>query len=296
MIKITMLGTSGSTPTKERGLPAAAITYNGKVYLFDCGEGTQMKMLAHGVNISRVEAIFISHVHGDHIIGLAGLVRTMALNNRQKTLTIYVPKGEEKTIKNLIVFDRAIIDYPVEVKGTATGIIYRSEGFEVSAFRLNHQITTYGYLFKEKDRKKFIADKCRSLGIKGKMFREITQRGSITVGKKRISISSVTLPQKGKSVLYVTDTRPCASTEKAAKGADLLIHEAAYSDAQKALAVMRKHCTAGEAARLAKKAKVKMLLLTHISARYKDTDLLLSDATKIFKNTVVAKDGYTVEV
>ena len=291
-----MLGTSGSTPTKERGLPAAAVTYNGKVYLFDCGEGTQMKMLSYAVNISRVEAIFISHVHGDHIIGLAGLVRTMALNNRQKTLTIYVPRGQEKIIKNLIVFDKAIISYPIEVKGIGIGTVYKGDGLEVSSFRLNHQITTYGYLFKENDRKKFLVDKCKALGIKGKMFRELEQKGSIKIGKKMVSVSSVTIPQKGKRVLYVTDTRPCASTEKAARGADLLIHEAAYSDQQRELAILRKHCTAGEAARIAKKAKVKMLMLTHVSARHRDTDLLLSDATKIFRNTVVAKDGYTVEV
>lgn len=296
MIKVTLLGTSGSTPTKARGMPSVAITYNGKIYLFDCGEGTQMKMLAHGINISKVETVFLSHIHGDHVIGIAGLVRTMALNNRQKPLIIHVPKGYEQAIKSLIVFDKAIIKYPITVKGIGQGKVYSGDGFEVEAFRLIHQIPTLGFVFKEKDKNRFMKDKCRALGIKGEMFAQLEKGKQIKVGKHKIKLKDVTTVQKGKVVLYVTDTRPSKLTVKMAKGADILIHEAAYTEKEKALAVERKHSTAQEAAGVAKLAKARMLILTHLSARHRDPDALYNEAKKIFKNVIVGNDGYHTEI
>jgi len=296
MIKVTLLGTSGSTPTKSRGMPSVAITYNGKVYLFDCGEGTQMKMLEYGVNISKVETVFLSHIHGDHVIGIAGLVRTLALNNRQKPLVIHVPKGQESGIKSLIVFDKAIIKYPIIVKGVGSGSVYKGDGFEVDAFKLNHQITTLGYVFNESDKFRFIKDKCKALGIKGEMFAQLGKKGKIKIGKRTIKIKDVTTLQKGKKVLYVTDTRPMTGTVRAARNAEILIHEAAYTEKEKMLAKQRKHSTAYEAAHVAKLAKVKLLIITHLSARHRDPDALYDEARKVFRNTVIGNDGYTTEI
>ncbi|MDE1762216.1 MAG: ribonuclease Z [Candidatus Micrarchaeota archaeon] len=296
MIKVTMLGTSGSTPTKERGMPSVAITYDGRVYLFDCGEGTQMKMLTFGINISRVESIFITHIHGDHVIGLAGLIRTMALNNRERELVIHVPRGQERAIHDLIGFDKAIIRYPIKIKGIGTGKVYQNDGISISAFRLNHQITTYGYLFAEDDKRRFMKEKCKSLGIKGTMFAELLKRKQIKIGKRKVALGSVSTLQKGKRIVYATDTRPTAQTSRAALGASLLVHEASYAAGEKKLAEERKHSTATEAAQIAKRAKISTLVLTHISARYRDTNGMLTEARKIFKNTVVATDGYTVNV
>ena len=158
-IKITMLGTSGSSPTKSRSLPGVALTYNGNNILFDCGEGTQMQMIKYGINFSKIIAIFISHAHGDHVIGLAGLVRTMAMNRRSADLDIFVPRGYEKVIKTLILFDKALMTYRINVYGIRSGIVYKARDFTVSAFPVNHTISSCGYVFRENDRRRFIVEK-----------------------------------------------------------------------------------------------------------------------------------------
>ncbi|MDE1846355.1 MAG: ribonuclease Z [Candidatus Micrarchaeota archaeon] len=296
MIKITLLGTSGSTPTKTRGMPSVAITHNGKIYLFDCGEGTQMKMLLHGINISKIETVFLSHIHADHVIGIAGLVRTMALNNRQRPLIIHVPKGYESAIKSLIVFDKAMINYPIIIKGIGSGKVYKGNGFEVSAFKLIHQITTLGYVFKEADKRRFDVEKCKALGIKGTMFAQLEKSKKIKIGKRIIKLESITTLQKGKIAVYATDTRPSRATVGAAKNADVLIHEAAYTEKERKLAVERKHSTAQEAAGVAKLAHAKLLILTHLSARHRDPDALYQEARKVFRHVIVGNDGYITEI
>ncbi|MDE1849838.1 MAG: ribonuclease Z [Candidatus Micrarchaeota archaeon] len=295
-IKVIMLGTSGSSPTKTRGLPSVAVIYEGEVLLFDCGEGTQTQMLKYGVNSARMKAMFISHAHGDHIIGIAGLVRTMALNGRKNPLTIFVPKGYESVIRPLLSFDRAMLGYDVDIKGIGTGKAYSGKGFEVSSFRLNHTVPTLGYAFKENDRRRFLKEKCAKLGIKGTMYSELERKGKIRIGKRAIRIEDVTVPKVGKKIVYATDTRPVAATVKASKGADLLIHESSYSDRERKLATERKHSTAAEVAGIAKRAGVRRLVLTHISARYKDSDVLEKEARKLFKNTAAATDGYIITV
>ncbi len=296
MFKVVVLGTSGSTPTKSRGLPSVAVIKDGSIYLFDCGEGTQMKMMQNGVNISKVKAIFISHTHGDHVIGIAGLVRTFALNNRQEPLEIYVPLGYENVISNLITFDKAIIRYPIIIKGVEPGKIFSNDEIEVRAFRLDHTIKCYGYSLYEKSKRRFIKEKCERLGIKGEEYSIISRRGFIIKNGRRISLRDVTYLQEGRKIVYATDTRPCISTIRIARNADLLIHEATFTEEEIELAIERKHSTAKEAALIAKKAHAKMLVLMHISARYRNTLPIKNEAKKFFENTVVAKDGYSFEI
>ena len=293
-IKITMLGTSGSSPTKGRSMPGAALTYNGSILLFDCGEASQMQMIKYGINFSRISAIFISHAHGDHIIGIAGLVRTIAMNRRSADLDIFIPKGYENVIRTLISFDKALMTYRINVHGIRSGAVYRKKDFTVSAFPVNHTIPSCGYVFRENDRRRFIVEKARKLGIKGEMHSMLQERGWIRIKGRRIALGSVTTVQKGKALAYATDTRPSKMTVAAAKNADLLIHESSYSDAERDLAQERKHSTSGEAAGVAKAAKVKMLVLTHISARYSSADKLERDAKKVFRNSHVAHDGEVI--
>ena len=296
MIEVTVLGTSGSSPALGRQMPAVALRYNGEVLLFDCGEGTQMQMLRYGINAFRVKAIFVTHVHGDHVIGIAGLVRSLALNGRNEELLIFVPKGYEKIISNLVSFDKTLIDYPITIKGAVTGIVYKGKGFAVSALRLNHSIPTLGYVFKEDDKRRFLKGKCESLGIEGTVFKTLEEKGSIRLNGKRITLASVTTLHSGKKIVYASDTRPTSTTVKASAGADVLIHESSYTEAQKVLAASRKHSTALEAAQVAKKAKVKLLVLTHFSTRYKTTGAMVSEAKAVFGNTVAASDGYKITV
>ncbi|MDE1873736.1 MAG: ribonuclease Z [Candidatus Micrarchaeota archaeon] len=293
-IKTIILGTAGSAPTKERRMPSVAVIYEGDVLLFDCGEGTQFQMLEHDINPVRVRAIFVSHAHGDHTIGIAGLVRTMGMNNRREPLTIFVPAGDEKVIESLITFDRALINYKVLIRGVRSGRVYSGREYEVLAFKLRHTIPTYGYVFREKSRTKFRKELAHKMGLKGEMFSKLERSGRVKLGKKTITLDQVSWKQEGKKVVYATDTRPTQSTIVAAKNADLLIHESSYKASEIGLAKKRLHSSAGEVAALAKKAGVKRLVLTHISARHRTDAELLSDARKIFKNTVVARDGYTL--
>ncbi len=290
-IKIIALGTAGSAPSKDRGLPSIALVYNGETFLFDCGEGTQVQMLKYKVNAYKTKAIFISHVHGDHIIGIAGLLRTLAINNRTEPLDIFVPKGYEKVIRALVTFDSAKIGYRISIKGIGSGTVYKGRGFSMRSFPLNHSIETYGYVFEENPKMRFDKELCKKLGIKGLMFKELLEKGRVNANGKKISISKVAKLAKGKKVVYASDTRPSESTARAAKDADLLIHESSFAESEKKLAFERKHSTAAEAASVAKKAHVKKLVLTHISARYKDSKALEMEARKVFKNTEMAKDG-----
>jgi len=296
MIKTIILGTAGSSPTRTRRMPSVVIIYEGDILMFDCGEGTQFQMLEYGINPVKVKAIFLSHVHGDHTIGIAGLIRTMALNSRKEPLLIFVPRGYERTIRNLIVFDKAIISYPIEIKGIKSGKVYATKDYEIDAFKVTHTIATYGYAFKEKDRLKFNRELAHKLGMRGEMFSEIIKKGYVMVGKNKIMLAKIARKQEGKKIVYATDTRPSRTTEIAARNADLLIHEASYKDAEKKLAQKRKHSAAGEVAELAKRAHVKRLVLTHISARHKTDDELVRDARRHFKEAVVAKDGYTLVI
>ena len=294
MIRLTFLGTSGSAPSKGRGLPSFAVWYDGGVYLFDCGEGTQRQMLKFGVNASSLRAIFITHVHGDHTIGIAGLLRTLALNRRTAPLEIFVPTGSEKAIAALASFDGAHMGYEIVIRGVHRGIVFDGGAFAVEAFGLEHSVPAYGYAFVEKDRVHFIKEKAARLGIKGTMFRELSAKGSIRIGRGTVRLGDVTTTEKGVRIVYASDTRPAQTTMKIAKGADLLIHEATYANELARLAEERMHSTASEAAAVARKAGVKMLMLTHISTRYKTGRVLQAEARKVFKNTEVAKDGLTI--
>ncbi len=293
-IKIIALGTAGSAPSKDRSLPGFALIYNGEVILFDCGEGTQLQMLKYGVNTYKTKAVFITHVHGDHVIGIAGLLRTLAINNRQDPINICVPKGYESVIDKLKTFDNAKIDYKININGVGNGIVYKGRGFSIKSFPLSHSIATKGYVFEEDSKLKFDKELCRKLGIKGIMFKELNENGSVVVNGKRISLSKVAKRVSGKKIVYASDTRPVSATVKAAMNAELLIHESSYAEEEKKLALERKHSTAPEAATVAKKAHVKRLLLTHISARYKDVKTLQTESRKIFKNTDIASDGMII--
>ncbi|MCL4379647.1 MAG: ribonuclease Z [Candidatus Marsarchaeota archaeon] len=295
-INITFLGTAGSTPTKERGLPSVAMEYDGNVYIFDCGEGAQRQLMVYGISPYRIKAIFITHMHGDHVIGVAGLVRTLALNRRTDPLYIYVPRGEESKVTPLLTFDRAMMGYEVKVVGVKSGEVLKGRGFSVSAFRLRHSIPTYGYVFKENDRYKFDKEKCRRLGIKGEVHSKLLAKGSVKIGNRTVRLKDVAVEVPGRKVVYAADTRPVSATVEASRSADIVIHEATYTNELKKFAKERLHSTAAECAEIAKDAKAKRLIIFHISARYKRPDELLKEARAVFKNTDAAYDGMRITI
>ncbi len=296
MIKLIFLGTSGATPTEVRSLPSIAIEYNGGIYLFDCGEGTQRQFLKYHINLFKISAIFISHIHADHITGLPGLIRTLAINKRKKQLIIYIPKGDETKIKTLINFDNPIINYKIIIKGIRAGQIISNKKITITAFKLNHSILTYGYVFKENDKIRFIKNKIKNIDLHGEMFAKLLNTKQIKINNKIIKLEDISFLEKGKKIVYATDTKSCKATIKNSIDADILIHEATYIENEKALAKKRKHSTTLEAANIARQANVKKLIIFHISARYKDTNTLANEVKTIFKNTEIAKDGLIIEL
>ena len=288
MFEVTMLGTSAGTPTAERNLAGIAVRRDGDVVLLDCGEGTQRQMMRFGLSYMKVKAIFITHLHLDHFLGVFGLVETMALNGRTEKLVLYGPKGSKA------VFNRKEFLQIVELE--EAGAVADFGEFSVSAFATEHAQGSFGYTLEEKEKLRFYEDKAHAAGIKGPLFREIQEKGELKIGKKKVLLKSITYRQPGKKLVYTGDTAPSASVTKAAKGADLLIHESTFAEDRKDEAKEAHHSTAAQAATAAKKAGAGKLLLTHISGRYRDTSPLLDEAKKIFPNTLVAVDGMKLEI
>lgn len=283
---LTILGSSASVPTVDRGMPSVSLLYKGTLMLFDCGEGTQRQMMKYKVHYGRVRYIFISHMHLDHYLGLFGYVETLEINGRVTPLEIFVPKGGRKILNSVKKFPRfvKIIEYN-------TGEILKTQDFKVDAFPLDHSIETYGFMFKGMDKKKFDKKKADSLGIKGRMFKELEKEGKVTVNGRTVRFDEVGWIEPGFKMVYATDTRPVDTTVRMSMNADYLIHDSTFAEKEKDMAIEIKHSTAKESAELAKRAGVKNLILYHISARYKNGKLLEDEAKKVFKNSIVAEDG-----
>jgi len=287
MIEVTMLGTASAVPTLHRGLSSIALRRDGDVFLFDCGEGTQRQMMRFGVSYMKIRAIFISHLHLDHFLGAFGLIETMRLNGRKEKLSIYGPVGSRAVFGKKDFLEVMEIDEKFSIDFGE---------FSISAFANAHSHSSFGFALQEKEKRRFYEQKAKSLGISGQMFTQIMQKGELAVGGKKIRLKDVTYAQQGRKITYSGDTPPCAAVAKAAKGADLLIHEATFADDRLVEAKKARHSTASQAAKMAKKAGAKKLLLTHLSGRYLDTSGLLSEAKKIFESTQVAEDGMKVQV
>ncbi len=287
MFEITMLGTSCAVPTIQRNLSSIAVRRDGDVFLLDCGEGTQRQMMKFGVSYMKVKAIFITHLHLDHFLGAFGLVETMALNGRKEKLTIYGPAGTKATFGKQKEFVEII-----EIDGKLEADFGE---FAASSFKVKHSRDSFGFVFEEKEKRRFHEEKAKSLGIKGPMFTKIMNEGKLKIGSKTVKLADVTYASHGRKIAYTGDTAPCEQTARAAKGADLLIHEATFAQEKADEAAEASHSTAAQAAEIAKKAGVKKLLLTHLSGRYRDAGVLLSEAKAIFENTLVAEDGMRLE-
>ncbi len=292
MLRITFLGTSGSAPTVERGMPAIALKYEKELILFDCGEATQRQMMKYKTGYGSTNAIFITHPHLDHYLGVFGLLETMNLMARPRH-KIYLHSFEQlgKSLEEKYGF--------VAYKPVKKGVVYKGQGFEIEAFPVKHTKDAYGFIFRENDRVKFHEKKAHKLGLKGKMFSEIQKKGFVMVGKKKIKLKDVSWTKKGMKVVYTGDSCPCDAIIKAAKDADLFISEGTLDASLKEEAKERLHCTMEDAAGMAKKAKVKKLIITHISPRYSDKDELKKfekPVRKIFKNTAFAYDGMKIEI
>ena len=287
MLQVTFLGTSGSTPTVERGMPAITIKYESELLLWDCGEGTQRQLMRYKVGYGSINAIFITHPHLDHYLGLYGLLETLKLSSvAPKQLSLFVPKSIE-------VEDR----YPF-LKSTPIkkGQLYSGHGFIVSAYPVKHSRDSFGFIFQEDTKVKFHEEKAHKLGLTGRLFREIQQKGKVKTDKGEIKLEDVSWVKPGRKIVYTGDCLPDINIIEAAKDADLLIHEGTFDASRKEEALERMHSTVEGAALVAKEAGVKKLIVTHISPRYSDLAPLLEEARKVFQNVEIANDGMKVDL
>ncbi len=297
---VIFLGTGGSWPTVKRNVSAIAVKRGGEILLFDCGEGTQRQIQKSGLSYMQIKSIFISHFHGDHFLGLPGLIQTMQLNDRKEPLTIYGPRGISRIVeivKNLGYFRPS---YEIVGKDVDEGDEIRFDGYSVRPFRVEHNVPALGYVLEEDMRPgRFNKKKALELGIpEGPLFGRLQRGESIKLKDGRVITPDMVLgpPRPGRKVVYTGDTKPCNKVVEFARNADLLIHDATFLSDLEDVAIEYGHSTARQAAEIAKEANVDKLVLTHISPRYMDERLIEKEAKEVFKNSIVARDFLKLEV
>ncbi len=299
MLRVTFLGTGGTLPTPNRNPSAILINRKGELILFDCGEGTQQQMMRAKTGM-KLTSIFITHFHADHFLGIPGLVQTMSFNGRTEPLDIYGPEWTEKMVKLLIELGYYKLGFDVNAHELKDGDIVERDEYIVKAVATDHGIPSLGYVLEEKSRiGRFNREKAIELGVPvGPQFSRLQRGESVTVKNHIIEPSMVIGPSRpGRKIVYSGDTRPCGSIEKESRGADLLIHDGTLVEDLKDWAIETKHSTSKEAAILSKNAKVKQLILTHISSRYSENaEPLLIDAKKVFEKVKLAEEFMEIEI
>lgn len=296
-IPITFLGTSQTIPTATRNHTAILLRYKNENILIDCGEGTQRQFRKAKINPCKLTKILITHWHGDHVLGLPGLFQSLGLNGYKKTLHIYGPKGTKKYIKELTTPFIQVLRFKAKVH-EVKGKFIDTPDFEISALPLQHGCPCNGYVFKEKQKLRFDKTKLKKLKIKDKLkISQLAKGKPIKINKRTIKPSQLTYKQPSRKITFILDTKLTPNINKLAKDSELLIMEASYANKESALAKRYGHMTAEQSAKIAKKAKAKKLILTHINQRYEFKEkMLLKEAKKIFPNTTIAKDFMKVEV
>lgn len=299
----TFLGTGAGMPAKERNVTSLALSfpeYDGDLWLFDCGEGTQRQILYSSVKLTRLTVIFITHLHGDHLFGLPGILGSRSFQGAEGPLLIIGPTGLGQFIETSLRVSGTHLHYPVivhEIK--RAGIVYENEHFVVKAKELDHGIMSYGYRITEKDQPgELLADKLGQLGIEpGPIYREFKEKPEVVMpdGRRILTAPFVGEKRKGRRIAIIGDTRPCAQTVELSDRVDVLIHEATFRHEAASMAHDYHHSTSVQAATIARKASAGTLILTHLSSRYQkeEQSSLLSEAKSIFPNTLLASDLWT---
>jgi len=311
-VQVTFLGTSSGVPTRARNVSAVALrlAQRSELWLFDCGEGTQHQFLRSDLRLSQLRRIFITHMHGDHVFGLPGLLASLGLSGSSGGVDLYGPDPLESYLEGVLRTSSTRIGYPLDVHrvrnaAEADRLVFEDSDLTVRATPLHHRVPAYAYRVEEKPKPgRFDITKAREMEIPpGPVYAALKRGETVTLQDgRRIDGRTLCGPQRaGASIVYCTDTVFCEAAVSLARGADLLIHESTFSHSEADMAFQRQHSTSTMAAQTAAEAGVSQLVLTHLSPRYAPgnavtADDLLAEARAIFPNTILAKDFLRLDV
>ena len=298
-MKLVFLGTSAAQPTENRGLSCICLEREGEILMFDAGEAAQISYMKSGLGWNKKMKIFVTHLHGDHCVGILGLLQTMSMQNRTETLEIFGPSGIDEFIAaNIKVLDFGL-SFPILINIVKEGMIIENDKFLIRACKANHSVITYSYLFEEKDKPgRFNVEKANELGIpEGELWNKLQNGNEITINEKIIKPEQVLGEKRpGVKIGISGDTMPTKELEEFFKDCDYLVFDSTFLDKEKQKAQETCHSTAKQAATLGKNARVKNLILTHFSARYKDEKDHLQEAQEIHNSVITARDLLEVEI
>jgi ribonuclease Z len=291
-MRLTFLGTAGSWPTKDRSASAIALDLERELLLLDCGEGTQRQFFQSSASFMRVRRVFLTHFHGDHFLGLPGLVQSMCLNNRTEPLDIYGPPDAKEMVAKALSLGYFTLRFPIEVHALAPGESVELDGYTVRTAHAEHPVPSLAYRIEEGPKRgRFDATLARSLGIRGPDFGRLEAGESVRVGEQVVHPSDVMGDARpGRSIVYSGDTGPSDDVRRLAHRATILIHEATVAQEIETEANAWGHSSARQAAELAKAAEAQALFLTHFSSRYKELEPLESEARVVFPGSRAARD------
>jgi ribonuclease Z len=299
VIRVVFLGTAASRPTVGRNVSSILVQRLGEHLMFDCGEGTQRQMMRFGTGFA-VDDIFFTHMHADHLLGLPGLLRTMGLQGREAPMRLFCARGEAKIVGEAVHLGVERVPFEIDIRELDPRDAVERDGYDVVPFRTRHGRHSLGYALIEHQRLgRFDPARARELGVpEGPLFGRLHRGEAVEVDGRSITPDHVVGPPRpGRRVVYTGDTRPTKTTVEHAREADLLIHEATFADEDAARARETLHSTASEAARVAREAGARRLVLTHLSPRYGvEPNILEREARPIFPATEIARDGLEVEI
>jgi ribonuclease Z len=295
---LTFLGTGGGAPSLQRNVTSIAFTraISGESWLFDCGEGTQLQFMRSELKPGKLDKIFITHLHGDHIFGLPGLLTSRSMAGLTSAFTVYGPKGIKTFIETALALSGSYTDYPLEIIEIEAGLVLDDGEFRVTAWPLNHVIECYGYRIEQHDKPGFLdAARLKAEGVpRGPWFQQLKQGETITLEDGRVINGAAYLgpATKGKTLAIFGDTAPTDVALQLAENVDLMVHETTLEAAMVEKANGRGHSTTLQAAEVAKRAGAKRLIATHFSSRYSAPDMarLLDECQSIFPATELARD------
>ena len=301
ILRLTFLGTSAAQPTLHRNLSGLAVKANTDLLLFDCGEGSQRQMVRYGTGFT-VDAVFFTHFHADHYLGIIGFLRTLGMMGRDTPVQLYGPPTARRLLHQAVHLGVEALSFPVEIHELRDGDTVPRRGYSVRAVGVDHRINALGYVLQEDERPgKFNIEKVRALGVPpGPLYGQLQRGEPVTLGDGTTVRPEdvVGEPRPGRRLVISGDTRPCEALVRASRDADLLVHESTFADEEQPRAQETRHSTAREAAQVAREAGARRLILTHLSSRH-DTDpsKLLVQAREEYSGPIeVAFDGLTVEL